>query len=83
MNIPFPSNPEEYEEYVAALHLLADYADEIRDSEEEESEVEPPDDSHLDGDYHYDEPEDRYLDHMYEDRYEISEYGMDGCCGDF
>lgn len=30
-----------------------------------------------------DDREDRYLDAMYEDRYEISEYGMEGCCGDF
>ena len=44
-----------------------------------------PDDSHLDKDWeecHEDreEPEDRYLDSYWEDQ---SEYGMEGCCGDF
>jgi hypothetical protein len=66
----FPSTPEEYEEYVATL---------AGDSE-------PPDDSHLDGnweDYSHEDREDQYLDAMYEDRYDICEYGMDGCCGDF
>lgn len=42
-----------------------------------------PDDSHLDGDwqdYEDEGGEDRYLDSYWEDQ---SEYGMDGCCGDF
>lgn len=43
-----------------------------------------PDDSYLDeedhGSYHSEGDEDRYLDSYWEDQ---SEYGMDGCCGDF
>jgi hypothetical protein len=46
-----------------------------------------PDDSYLDEQYPVpsddESGEDSYLDSMYEDRYEMSEYGMDGCCGDF
>jgi hypothetical protein len=76
--LPFPANSSEFEEYVSFMESMADEADSMPDPE-------PPDDSHLDGDWQdYDEPEeDRYLDSMYEDQHEISEYGMDGCCGDF
>lgn len=80
----FPATPEEYEEYcetLAAAEPLPDPPEEIwLDGEQS------PDDSHLDGnweDYSHEPAEDQYLDAMYEDRYEISEYGMDGCCGDF
>jgi len=75
----FPSNPEEYEEYVATLasdpEMLPDPPEEIW-----------LDDSHLDermDDCFHAPMEDQYLDSMYEDRYDVSEYGMDGCCGDF
>lgn len=75
--IPFPADSAEYAEYVEAMEAMADAADALPDPE-------PADDSHLDGDWQdYDEPEDRHLDAMYEDRYEMCEYGMDGCCGDF
>ena len=75
----FPSNPEEYEEYCAAL------------ASDPETLPDPPeeiwlDDSHLDGnwkDYSHEDREDQHLDAMYEDRYDICEYGMEGCCGDF
>lgn len=83
----FPASPEDYEEYCGALataEQLPDPPEEIWI--DEQSEKEPPDDSHIDGDwtdYSHEDAEDRYLDAMYEDRHEISEYGMDGCCGDF
>lgn len=74
----YPADQSEFEEYVA---VMGEIAREIADSTPD---PEPPDDSHLDGDWQdYDEPEDRYLDSMHEDQHEISEYGMDGCCGDF
>ena len=75
----FPSNPEEYEEYVATL---ADDSETLPDPPEEIW----LDDSHLDermDDCYHAPAEDQYLDSMYEDRYDICEYGMDGCCGDF
>ena len=73
---PFLTTETEYEEYVAACESFADAADQLPDPE-------PPDDSHLDGDwedYEYEGGEDSYLDTYWEDQ---SEYGMDGCCGDF
>ena len=80
----FPATPEEFEEYcetLAAAEPLPDPPEEIwLDGEQS------PDDSHLDGnweDYSHEDREDQHLDAMYEDRYEISEYGMEGCCGDF
>lgn len=77
MILPFPADSAEYEEYVSMMEMMADEADALPDPE-------PADDSHLDGNWEdYDEPEDRYLDAMYEDTHEISEYGMEGCCGDF
>lgn len=77
MILPFPADSAEYEEYVSMMETMADEADALPDPE-------PADDSHLDGNWEdYDEPEDRYLDAMYEDTHEISEYGMEGCCGDF
>lgn len=73
---PFLTTTAEYEEYVVACEAFADAADQLPDPE-------PPDDSHLDGnweDYEYEGGEDSYLDTYWEDQ---SEYGMDGCCGDF
>ena len=75
-NHPFLTTTAEYEEYVAACVDFADAADQLPDPE-------PPDDSHLDGnweDYEDEGGEDSYLDTYWEDQ---SEYGMDGCCGDF
>jgi hypothetical protein len=76
---PFITTAAEYEEYREACEDFADAADKLPDP--------PPeiflDDSHLDGnweDYEYEGGEDRYLDAYWEDQ---SEYGMDGCCGDF
>ncbi len=65
----FPSNPEEYEEYVATL------------ADDSETLPDPPEEIWLDDSR--EDREDQYLDSMYEDRYDICEYGMDGCCGDF
>lgn len=79
--LPFPADSAEFEEYTAAMEAMADEAESsIPDPEPEDF-----DDSHLDGygqDFS-DGPEDRYLDAYWEDMNEISEYGMDGCCGDF
>lgn len=79
MILPFPADSAEFEEFLAVTGEIA------REIFESTPDPEPPDDSHLDGDWtqYDDEPEDSYLDSMYEDQYEISEYGMEGCCGDF
>jgi hypothetical protein len=77
MILPFPADSAEYEEYTAAMEEMADLA------ESSTPDPEPPDDSHLDGnweDYEDEGGEDRYLDSYWEDQ---SEYGMEGCCGDF
>ena len=73
---PFITTTAEFEEYTEAMEAFADAADQLPDPE-------PPDDSHLDGnweDYECEGDEDHYLDSYWEDQ---SEYGMDGCCGDF
>ena len=77
MILPFPADSAEFEEYTAVMEAMADEADKLPDPEPE-----PLDDSHLDGNWeqYEDEPEDRYLDAYWEDQ---SEYGMEGCCGDF
>jgi hypothetical protein len=75
--IPFPADSAEYEEYAAAMEEMADLA------ESSTPDPEPPDDSHLDGNWEQYEDEggeDSYLDAYWEDQ---SEYGMEGCCGDF
>jgi hypothetical protein len=77
MILPFPADSAEYEEYTAAMEEMADEA------EASTPDPEPPDDSHLDGnweDYEDEGGEDSYLDSYWEDQ---SEYGMEGCCGDF
>ncbi len=79
---PFLTTTAEHEEYVAACEAFADAADQLPDPPEEIF----LDDSHLDGhwtDYSDEGNEDYWLDAAYEDRHEISEWGMDGCCGDF
>lgn len=90
--LPFPADSAEFEEYVSVMEAMADEADSLPDPEPEGyadlSEINERDDyfeSPDDNDWpdYDDEPEDRYLDCMYEDTHEISEYGMDGCCGDF
>ena len=82
---PFLTTEAEFEEYTESMEAFADAADQLPDPPAEIwlDEQEPPDDSHLDGnweDYEYKGDEDRYLDSYWEDQ---SEYGMDGCCGDF
>ena len=82
---PFITTTAEFEEYTAACEAFADAADQLPDPPAEIwlDDQEPPDDSHLDGnweDYEDEGGEDRYLDTYWEDQ---SEYGMDGCCGDF
>ena len=79
---PFIHSPEDYESHVAACEEFAEATDQL---------PAPPaeiwlDDSHLDermDDCLHEPVEDEYLDAMYEDRHDIDEYGMDGCCGDF
>ena len=82
---PFITTTAEFEEYTAAMEAFADAADQLPDPPAEIwlDDQEPPDDSHLDGnweDYEDEGGEDSYLDTYWEDQ---SEYGMDGCCGDF
>jgi hypothetical protein len=87
INHPFIHSPEQYEEYLAARDAFAEVEDSMPE-EDSGSLPEPPaeiflDDSHLDGnweDYEDEGGEDSYLDTYWEDQ---SEYGMDGCCGDF
>jgi hypothetical protein len=77
MTLPFPADSAEYEEYVSVMEAMADEA------EAPTPDPEPPDDSHLDGNWEQYEDEgreDSYLDAYWEDQ---SEYGMEGCCGDF
>lgn len=82
MILPFPADSAEFEEYTAAMEEMADLAE--ASTPDPEPEDLGQDDSHLDGDwedYSDDEGgEDRYLDSYWEDQ---SEYGMEGCCGDF
>ena len=77
--LPFPADSEEYEEYVSVMESMADESDRLPDPE-------PPDDSHLDGDLADDDPSD-YDDGYSGDPYgrddDYSEYGQEGCCGDF
>jgi hypothetical protein len=82
MILPFPADSAEFEEYTAAMEEMADLAE--ASTPDPEPEDLGQDDSHLDGDWedYSDEEggEDRYLDSYWEDQ---SEYGMEGCCGDF
>ena len=87
--LPFPADSAEFEEYTAAMESMADAADALPDPEPEDFGGDDyangaPDDSYLDeedhGSSHSEGDEDRYLDSYWEDQ---SEYGMDGCCGDF
>ena len=88
-SLPFPADSAEFEEYVSVMEAMADEAqasapdpepsgwspdeesDELRTSEE---------DAFSYALYDREEPEDRHLDSYWEDQ---SEYGMEGCCGDF
>ena len=78
MILPFPANSAEFDEYVSVMESMADDADRLPDPE-------PLDDSHLDPDPN-DYPED-YNDGYAGDPYgrddDYSEYGQEGCCGDF
>ena len=92
--LPFPADSAEFEEYNAAMNAMADEAnactpdpepsgwspdeesDELREAEDEAywaSVYERGDDDD-------NGREDSYLDSYWEDQ---SEYGMEGCCGDF
>lgn len=88
MILPFPADSAEYAEYITAMEMLADEADLLPDPEPEDFESDgdylngAPDDSYLDNNWYENEP-DHYLDAAYEDRYDMCEYGMEGCCGDF
>jgi len=81
MILPFPANSAEFEEYLA---VTGEIAREIFDSTPD---PEPLDDSHLDPDpseYYEDYAEnDGYSDDPYGRDDDYSEYGQEGCCGDF
>ena len=71
--------------YDSAMHYERQREEREDDQYDAPEPDDAPDDSHLDKDWeecHEDreEPEDRYLDSYWEDQ---SEYGMEGCCGDF
>ena len=81
-SLPFPADSAEFEEYTSVMNAMADEANASAPDPEPDD---APDDSHLDKDWEEcyedrEEPEDRYLDSYWEDQ---SEYGMEGCCGDF
>ena len=91
MILPFPADSSEFEEYTAVMEAMADEADKLPDPEpedfgyspdEESDELRASEDAAYWANLHEreDEPEDRYLDSYWEDQ---SEYGMEGCCGDF
>ena len=68
---PFITTTAEFEEYTAACEAFADAADQLPDPPAEIwlDDQEPPDDSHLDGnweDYEDEGGEDRYLDTYWE-----------------
>ena len=90
--IPFPADSAEFEEYTAVMESMADEAEastpdpEPQDfgysPDDESDELRASEDAAYWANLHEreDEPEDRYLDSYWEDQ---SEYGMEGCCGDF
>jgi hypothetical protein len=90
--LPFPADSAEFEEYTSVMNAMADEAEASAPDPEphdcSSDELRASDDSHWENYWanlheREDNPEDRYLDCMYEDQHEISEYGMEGCCGDF
>ena len=91
MILPFPADSAEFEEYTAAMEEMADLAeastpdpepsDMGEEDEEDHWDADPQDEEYwANRDSWDEEPEDRYLDSYWEDQ---SEYGMQGCCGDF
>lgn len=89
--LPFPADSAEYEEYCAVMDAMANEAEASTPDPEPSgwSPDEEGDDlrAREDADHYrsmYECEEERYDDSIdFEDRYEVSEYGMDGCCGDF
>lgn len=82
--LPFPADSAEFEEYTSVMESMADEVEESTpdfspDEESDELRAREEEDYYL-GLYEREEPEDRYLDSYWEDQ---SEYGMEGCCGDF
>jgi hypothetical protein len=80
MQLPFPADSADFEEYTSVMNAMADEAQASAPDPE-------PDDAPDDTEYWSqgyergdDGGEDSHLDSMYED---VSEYGMEGCCGDF
>jgi hypothetical protein len=87
--LPFPSDSAEFEEYTNAMNEIADHIEATTPDPEPEGWTPDEESDELrareDEDYYAsmyerEEPEDRYLDSYWEDQ---SEYGMEGCCGDF
>jgi hypothetical protein len=88
MTLPFPATSEEFEEYRRVMDEMADESDRLPDPQPEDLTHlggDFRDDSHLDPDPN-DFPED-YDDGCAGDPYgrddDYSEYGQEGCCGDF
>jgi len=85
--LPFPADSAEFEEYNSIMSAMADEAEastpdpEPHDCSSDNNGVSVSYWANLHE--REDNPEDQYLDCMYEDQHEISEYGMEGCCGDF
>jgi len=87
--LPFPADSAEFEEYTSVMNAMADEAEASTpdpeplgwspDEESDELRAREEDD-YLTNLHEREEPEDRYLDSYWEDQ---SEYGMEGCCGDF
>lgn len=98
MTLPFLATSEEFEEYRSVMDEMADEADRIPDPEPEEYDPilgltdremmrgdflkDAKDDSYLDPSPE-DYPDDGYAGDPYGRDDDYSEYGQEGCCGDF
>lgn len=86
MTLPFPADSAEYEEYVSVMEAMADEAEASTPDPEPEDFDDYPNSQEEDEAYWASMEErdyggeDSYLDSYWEDQ---SEYGMEGCCGDF
>jgi hypothetical protein len=81
MILPFPADSAEYEEYTSVMETMADEAEaSTPDPEPADLGQEDEDESQWHQHMEDHQPEDWYLDSYHEDQ---SEYGMEGCCGDF
>ena len=95
--IPFPADSADYEEYVSVMEAMADEAEASTpdpepsgwspDEESDELRQRESDDYWQSMSEHADEPREEPDAHDDSDPYgcddHYSEYGMDGCCGDF